>query len=158
MTVEICLVNLGNTGEFKYYEVDTLEALNEAYDNMRAVFNADEIEIQGMSHSDRVVSYLGDLLEMTEENDADLEDAINILEATGCIEATREAIKNGSYSYYEAEDKESAFIEYLEDTCYFEGIPERVINYLNYKMIMQDFEIEGLQIEWLDYNKYLFIH
>ena len=68
MTVEICLVNLGNTGEFKYYEVDTLEALNEAYEDMRAVFNADDIEIQGMSHSDRVVNYLGDLLEMTEEN------------------------------------------------------------------------------------------
>ena len=158
MMVEICLVNLGNTGQFKYYDVATMEDLKNAYDDMATVFNADEIEIQGMSHGDAVVQNLGELMEMCESNDAELEDAINILQATGCIYTTKSIIENGSYCYYEGDDKESAFIDYLDDIGYFENIPSHIINYLNYNMIMQDMEIEGLVIEWIDYNKYLFIY
>ena len=155
--VEICLVNLGATWEYKYYKVSSVEELNEAYKDMEDAFNADEIEIQGMSHSDRTVEHLGELFEIAEENDADIETVIEIFEAIDCITTTREVIENGSYCYYMADDKESAFMEYIEEIDFLHDVPDHLVNYIDYKKIMRDFEIEGLQIERLDYNKYLFI-
>ena len=157
-TVEIVLVNLGNTGQFKYYDIQDIEDIKTAYEDMRKVFNADEIEIQGLSHSDRLVESLWEMLELKEETETDLQDIINIYEAVGCMSATQEAIKEGVYYYIDARDKEGAFIQYLEDINYFEGIPQRVINYLNYRMLMQDFQYEGLIIEQIGYtDTYLFV-
>lgn len=83
-TVEICLVNLGNTGQFKYYNVSELEDLKTAYQDMANIFNADDIEIQGMSHSNNVVENLRDLLETAENNQASLKDVIQVFESGGC--------------------------------------------------------------------------
>lgn len=157
-TVEICLVNLSNTGQFKYYDIQDIEDLKSAYDNMREIFLADEIEIQGMSHCNTTVENLADLLETSEDNQAPLKDVIQVFEAVGCIHRTKEVIKEHLYSYIEGRSKEGAFIQYLEDTCYFDGIPDRIINYIDYKAIMRDYEIEGLTIEQIGYtDTYLFI-
>lgn len=155
--VEICLVNLGATWECKYYEVESLEELRDAYRDMEETFNAEEIEIQGMSHSDRAVEHLGEIFELAEENDIDVDEIIEIFDATDCMVTTREIIENGSYCYYYADDKESAFMEYLDEIDFLHDVPEHLVSYIDYNKIMRDFEIEGLQIEILDYNKYLFI-
>ena len=158
-TVEICLVNLGNTGQFKYYDIQDMEDYKLAYQDMRDVFYADEIEIQGMSHSDYTVEYLGELLEIVEEHNCSLEDAINVFEATGCIHRTKEVIQDHLYTNITARDKEGAFIEYLEEIDFFYNIPDKIVGYLDYRKLLQDFQIEGLQIHQLGYtDNYLFIY
>ena len=56
--IEICLVNLGNTCKYEYYTVRNTDDLKEAYKDFRYRFNADEIEIQGISHSQYISSIL----------------------------------------------------------------------------------------------------
>lgn len=163
-SIEICLVNLGNTCKYEYYTVGDNEELKEAYKNFKDRFNADEIEIQGMSHSQYITDYIDDIFQIIEDfkliNDYDIElnTVIDILEATRSIKDTRNIIMDYSYQYIKANDKECAFIEYLEQIDYLRDIPDRFINYIDYKKLMNDFEIEGLQIEEVNYNNYLFIY
>ena len=162
--IEICLVNLGNTCKYEYYTVRNTDDLKEAYKDFRYRFNADEIEIQGISHSQYITDNIEDIFELIEEiklidnYDIELNTVIDVLEATKSIEDTKRIIKDYSYQYIEANNKECAFIEYLEQIDYLRDIPERFINYIDYEKLMRDFEIEGLQIEEVNYNNYLFIY
>ena len=162
--IEICLVNLGNTCKYEYYTVRNTDDLKEAYKDFRYRFNADEIEIQGISHSQYITDNIEDIFELIEEiklidnYDIELNTVIDVLEATKSIQDTKKIIKDFSYQYIESNNKECAFIEYLEQIDYLRDIPEKFINYIDYEKLMRDFEIEGLQIEEVNYNNYLFIY
>ena len=162
--MEVCLVDLGNTCKYDYYIVENSKDLKEAYKDFREKFNADEIEIQGISHSQYITDNLEDIFELIEEiklvdnYDIELNTVIDVLEATKSIQDTKRIIKDHSYQYIESNNKECAFIEYLEQIDYLRDIPERFINYIDYDKLIRDFEIEGLQIEEVKFNNYLFIY
>ena len=162
--MEVCLVDLGNTCKYDYYIVENSKDLKEAYKDFRERFNADEIEIQGISHSQYITDNLEDIFELIEEiklvdnYDIELNTVIDVLEATKSIQDTKRIIKDHSYQYIESNNKECAFIEYLEQIDYLRDIPERFINYIDYDKLIRDFEIEGLQIEEVKFNNYLFIY
>lgn len=162
--VEICLVDLGNTCKYEYYTVGNSEDLKEAYKNFRERFYADEIEIQSISHSQFITDYIDEIFDLIEEvklvdnYDIELDIVIDVLEATRSIKDTQRIIKNYEYQYIQANDKECAFIEYLEQIDYLRDIPDRFISYIDYEKLMRDFEIEGLQIEEVEFKNFLFIY
>lgn len=155
----ICLTSLAY-GDFEYFDITCMNDLKEAYEDFdnRIAHNTD-IELQ---YIDGVlfgssIEVFRDILELAEEFDAAIEIIRDIYNITCNLNDTRTILENENYMYFIANSKENAFIEYLEETSFFEGIPDRIINYLDYKSIMRDFEIEGLTIENVSYNKYLFI-
>ena len=83
---------------------------------------------------------------------------MQVKKITKSIQDTKRIIKDYSYQYIEANNKECAFIEYLEQIDYLRDIPDRFINYIDYEKLMRDFEIEGLHIEEVNFNNYLFIY
>ena len=157
-TIEFCLVDLSNTGNFKYYEAEELADVNRAYNNMRSIFGADEIEIQSLNQSQFVTDNIYSIFELMEETDADLFEIINVLEATGCMEQTKEVIKDYRFQFIRTESKIDAFITYIEEFGYFDNIPNNLINYIDYDKMMRDFEIEGLTIHRVSHEQFIIIY
>ena len=141
--VEICLVNLARTWEFKYYNVKSSKDLNAAYEDMEREFLADEIEIQGMSHNTDLCENLIDIFKLAEEKEIDLEQAIEIYEAVEDIHEFKSLIENENYLILEGEDKQEAYMLYLDETGYFEGVPAHILNYIDYDAMLRDFEFNG---------------
>ena len=96
--MEVCLVDLGNTCKYDYYIVENSKDLKEAYKDFREKFNADEIEIQGISHSQYITDNLEDIFELIEEiklvdnYDIELNTIIDVLEANKSITDTKRII------------------------------------------------------------------
>ena len=157
-TIEFCLVNLGNTGQFKYFEAEELADVNIAYNTMESMFKADEIEIQALSHSQFVTDNIYPIFELLEETDADLYEIIHTLEATGCMEQTKEVIKDYRYQFIRSDEKIDAFIFYIEELGYLNNVPDNLINYIDYEKLMQDFEIEGLTIHRVSDEQFIFVY
>ena len=153
--VEICLVNLGNTGQFKYYTINTLEDLKEAYMDMENRFLADEIEVQGMSHSTELCENLGAILKASNEYEMELERAIEIYEVVNCIEDFKKLLENESYYIVEADNELNAYIEHLEETGFFAEVPDHIINYIDYDALLRDFEFNNGAVRRLNNNQYI---
>ncbi|HBI7084823.1 TPA: hypothetical protein K8M77_000294 [Clostridium perfringens] len=153
--VEICLVNLGNTAQFNYYTINTMEDLKEAYMDMKNRFLADEIEVQGISHSTELCENLWDILKASNEYELELERAIEIYEVVDCIEDFKKLLKSESYYIIEADNELNAYIEFLEETGFLVGVPDHIINYIDYEALLRDFEFNNGSVKRLNESQYI---
>lgn len=150
---ELCLVNLSNM-EYKYINVLSVDDFYNKLNEFNKFNNDIEVQYMNGSLSGESTNNFIKILKISEEYKIDLEEVGAIYNYFNNIEDTKNTIEN-SYTIINASNKENAFIEYLEDLDFFNGIPSHVVNYLDYESIMRDYEIEGLNI--INYNdNYIF--
>lgn len=152
--VEICLVNLGNTSQFKYYTINTMKDLKGAYIDLENTFLADDIEVQGMSHSTELCENLGEILKASVEHELELERAIDLFNSVECVGDFKKLLKKG-YHIIEADNELNAYIEYLEATGFLVGVPDHIINYIDYDALLRDFELNSGTVTRLQDNEYI---
>ena len=158
-TIEFCLVNLSNTGQFEFYEAEEMEDVNIAYNSFRCKYNADEIEIQALNQSQLVTDNIYSIFELLEKySHMDLYEVIPILDATGCIIETEKVIENGNFMLIRNWNKLDAFETYIEEIGFLEEVPERFRNYIDLERVMRDFEFEGLTIHRVSDEQFIFIY
>lgn len=158
-TIEFCLVNLANTGQFEFYEAEEIEDVNIAYNSFRCKYNADEIEIQGINQSQLVADNIYPIFELLEQySHMDLYEVIYILDATGCIIETRKVIEEGNFMLIRNWNKLDAFETYMEEINFLGEVPERFRSYIDLERVMRDFEFEGLTIHKVNDEQFIFIY
>ncbi len=150
---KLCLVNLSNM-DYKYIEVSSSEDyINELNDFN--IFDTD-VEVQYMDGAlrGRATDNILDILKISEEYKVNIGEVGAIFNYFNNIEDTKNIIEN-HYMIINDINKKNAFIEYLEELDFFSNIPDNIIGYLDYKKLMRDYEIEGLNI--IEYgNGYIF--
>lgn len=157
-TIEFCLVNLANTGQYEYFEAEEIADVNIAYNSFRKKYNADEIEIQALNQSQFVTDNIYPIFELLEElPHMDLDEIINILEATGCMIETRKVARDGNFQHIRTWNKSDAFACYIEEIGYLDEVPQHLQNYIDYDAIMRDFEINGLIIHRVNDEQFIII-
>ena len=152
--IEICFVDLGNTSNYDYYKISDMNDLNEAYRD----FKADDVELQSISHNQFITDNIREICELLLEEDVELNDIINVLNACGSMEQTREVILNSSYMYVDGFNKREAFITYIDELDYLRDVPEHLVSYIDYDKLMRDFEFDGLIIDNTSLDEYIFIY
>lgn len=157
----ICLTSLAY-GHFEYFEVSSLEDIEEAYrDFDNRIAKDTDVELQYIDGCLNGYStyHIENIFELVEEFEVDMEEVRDLFNATVSLEETRNLLEDRNYFYIEGSSKLNAFIEYVEEHLnYFSGMKERFKYYIDYEKLMRDFEIDGLRIEEITYTTYLFIY
>jgi SepF-like predicted cell division protein (DUF552 family) len=142
------LENISRGHNFKWFEIESHEDLAEAVSAVRKSEN-DEVIVADYEYIR--FRYVGEIAEALDElatlDEYDRELAVQIAKESpyyDISEAVRMISEGAIYVVHgDRLDKADAVAEYLDETCFFENVPEQLKNYFDYDRYTRDMECES---------------